>query len=40
VKRLKTRITWGFNPVTRVIKSKKQYNRQQQKQQLRRGDLG
>jgi len=40
VKRLKTRITWGFIPVTRVIKSKKQYNRQQQKQQLRRGDLG
>jgi len=40
VKRLKTRVIWSFNPVTRVVNSKKQYNRQQQKQQLRRGDLG
>lgn len=23
----KTRITWAFNPVTRVIKNKKAYNR-------------
>jgi len=23
----KTRITWAFNPVTRVVKSKKIYNR-------------
>jgi len=26
-KRLKTRIIWGFNPVTRVKKSKKIYSR-------------
>jgi len=38
MKRLKTRHTWGFNPVTRVVKSKKTYNRKQAKQQLRRGE--
>jgi hypothetical protein len=31
--KIKTRVIW-------VVKNKKQYNRQQQKQQLRKGDLG
>jgi hypothetical protein len=39
MKRLKTRKTWGFNPVTSVVKSKKDYNRKQQKQLLLRGEL-
>jgi len=29
--RVKTRITWAFNPVTRVVKSKKIYNRKKLK---------
>ena len=36
MKRLKTRVTWGFNPVTRVVKSKKLYNRKRDKQKLKR----
>jgi hypothetical protein len=32
VKKLKQRVIWGFNPVTRVVKSKKRYNRQKSKQ--------
>jgi len=35
MKRLKTRKTWGFNPVTRVVKSKKAYDRNRDKQSLR-----
>jgi len=35
MKRLKTRKTWGFNPVTRVVKSKKVYDRNRDKQSLR-----
>ena len=35
MKTLKTRKTWGFNPVTRVVKSKKVYNRNRDKQCLR-----
>jgi len=27
MKKIKPRITWGFNPITRVVKSKKVYNR-------------
>lgn len=27
IPKLKQRITWGFNPVTRAVKSKKIYNR-------------
>ena len=27
MKKIKTRITWGFNPVTRIVKSKKKYSR-------------
>jgi len=23
---IKTRVTWGFNPVTRVVKNKKSFN--------------
>jgi len=34
MKKLKTRVTWGFNPVTRVVKSKKVYNRKKYKQTL------
>jgi len=38
MKRLKSRITWGFsfNPVTRVVKSKKNYSRKKEKQRIRR----
>jgi hypothetical protein len=35
MKKIKVRITWGFNPVTRVVKSKKAYDRKKLKQQLR-----
>ncbi|MEA3315155.1 MAG: hypothetical protein U9Q30_04810 [Campylobacterota bacterium] len=28
---IKTRVTWGFNPVTRTIKSKKVYSRKNYK---------
>jgi hypothetical protein len=35
MKKLKTRITWGFNPVTRVVKSKKIYDRQKKKLEMR-----
>ena len=35
MKRLKTRKTWGFNPVTRVVKSKKVYNRNREKESFR-----
>jgi hypothetical protein len=38
MKKIKTRVTWGFNPVTRVVKSKKNYNRQAEKQRLRKGE--
>ncbi len=27
IKKPKARVTWGFNPITRVIKSKKIYSR-------------
>jgi len=33
---IKTRITWGFNPVTRVVKSKKRYDRNRIKANLKR----
>ena len=36
MKRLKSRVIWGFNPVTRVVKSKKRYSRQREKQRMRR----
>jgi len=32
---IKTRVTWGFNPVTRVVKNKKSYNRAKAKQALK-----
>lgn len=35
MKRLKTRKVWGFSPVTRVVKSKRKYNRNRGKQTLR-----
>jgi hypothetical protein len=28
---MKVRVKWGFNPTTRVVKSKKLYNRQRDK---------
>lgn len=31
---IKTRVTWGFNPATRVVKSKRAYNRKKVKQNL------
>ena len=36
MKQLKSRITWGFNPVTRVVESKKNYSRKKEKQRIRR----
>jgi len=35
MKRLKSRVIWGFNPVTRVVKSKKTYSRTKEKEQTR-----
>lgn len=35
MKHLKSRVTWGFNPVTRVLKSKKNYSRKKEKEQTR-----
>ncbi len=32
---IKHRVTWGFNPVTRVVPSKKNYNRKREKQRLK-----
>jgi hypothetical protein len=29
--KIKTRVKWGFKPTTRVVKSKKLYNRQRDK---------
>ena len=31
IPKVKTRVTWAFNPVTRVVKSKKLYNRKKYK---------
>jgi hypothetical protein len=36
VKTPKARVTWGFNPVSRVVPSKKRYSRKKQKQAIRR----
>ena len=33
--KLKQRVIWGFNPVTRVVKSKKIYKRSKEKQKVR-----
>lgn len=35
MKKIKVRKIWNFNPVTRVVKSKKIYNRSKVKQSLR-----
>ena len=32
---VKKRVTWGFNPVTRVVPSKKGYNRTREKSRIR-----
>jgi len=34
-KKIKKRVTWGFNPATRVVKSKKVYNRKHHKAKLK-----
>ena len=36
MKQLKSRVTWSFNPVTRVVKSKKNYSRKREKHITRR----
>jgi len=33
--RTKRRVVWGFNPITRVVRSKKVYNRKKEKQNLK-----
>jgi len=35
VKKPKARIIWGFNPVSRVVPSKKRYSRKQNKNMLK-----
>jgi len=35
VKTPKARVTWGFNPVSRVVSSKKRYSRKKDKQSLK-----
>ncbi len=32
--KIKTRVTWGFSPVTRVVPSKKRYTRKNRKSDL------
>lgn len=34
IPKVKSRITWGFNPVTRTIQSKKVYNRKKYKNSI------
>jgi len=34
-KKIKKRVTWGFNPATRVVKSKKVYCRKHYRAKLR-----
>ncbi|MDY0403688.1 hypothetical protein [Sulfurovum sp.] len=33
--KLKTRVTWGFSPVTRTVPSQKRYRRKKMKQETR-----
>jgi hypothetical protein len=35
MKKLKIRVVWGFNPVSRVVKSKKHYNRKKEKMAMK-----
>jgi len=35
IPKLKQRVTWGFNPVTRTVKAKKNYSRVAFKKELR-----
>jgi len=35
ISKIKQRVTWAFNPVTRVVKSKKRYSRNKSKDQKR-----
>ncbi len=35
IPQVKTRVTWGFNPITRVSKDKKAYSRTSYKNELR-----
>jgi hypothetical protein len=39
VRRPKARVTWGFNPVSRVVPSKKRYSRKKDKQMLKKESL-
>ncbi len=34
-KKIKKRVTWGFNPATRVVPSKKRYSRSREKVKLK-----
>jgi len=39
IKAPKARVTWGFNPVSRVVPSKKKYSRKNVKDQLKKGRM-
>jgi hypothetical protein len=39
IKTPKARVTWGFNPVSRVVPSKKKYSRKNVKDQLKKGSM-
>ena len=39
IKTPKARVTWGFNPVSRVVPSKKKYSRKKLKLQLKKDIL-
>jgi hypothetical protein len=39
IKTPKARVTWGFNPVSRVVPSKKRYTRKNVKNLLKKGSL-
>ena len=37
--KVKYRVLWGFNPVTRVVKNRKIYNRQNYKQAIKKEEF-
>ena len=39
IKTPKSRVTWGFNPVARVVPSKKRYSRKNIKTQLKKENI-
>ncbi|BDY11955.1 hypothetical protein [Hydrogenimonas cancrithermarum] len=36
--RIKKRVTWGFNPVSRIVPSKKRYDRKRERRKVQKTD--